>query len=114
MKTNSNSFILEDETQWESVGDGVRRQILGYDEKLMIVKVEFEKGAIGSEHSHYHSQSTYVASGVFEFLVGEERKIVKTGDGIYIAPDVNHGVTCLEAGILIDAFSPMRSDFLKK
>lgn len=114
MKTKSEIFVLEENTIWESVGEGVCRQILGYDGQLMIVKVKFEKGAIGSEHAHYHSQSTYVASGVFEFRVGDEKQIVKAGDGIYIEPDMKHGVTCLEPGILIDAFSPVREDFLKK
>lgn len=114
MKTKSEVFVLEENTIWESVGEGVSRQILAYDGQLMIVKVKFEKNAIGSEHAHYHSQSTYVASGVFEFQVDDEKQIVKAGDGIYIAPDVKHGVVCLEAGILIDAFSPMRADFLKK
>jgi len=114
MKAKSEIFVLEENTNWETVGEGVCRQILGYDGQLMIVKVKFEKGAIGSEHAHYHSQSTYVASGVFEFQVGSEKQLVKTGDGIYIAPDVKHGVVCIEEGILIDAFSPMREDFLKK
>ncbi|NDV45846.1 cupin domain-containing protein [Paludibacter sp. 221] len=113
MSIKSNTFVLENETEWEHAGNGMRRQILGYDNSLMIVKVEFEKDAVGSEHSHPHSQSTYVASGVFEFAVGDEKQVVKPGDGIYIEPNVKHGVTCIEAGILIDAFSPMRDDFLK-
>jgi len=114
MKTRSKNYVLTNETQWEVVGEGVRRQILGYDGQLMLVKVEFQKGAIGAEHVHFHSQSTYVASGVFEFNVDGEKQVVKTGDGIYIAPDILHGAVCLEAGILIDTFSPMREDFLKK
>ncbi len=112
MKTNSDIFIREDSTIRETVGEGIYRQILGYDENLMIVKVKFEKDAVGSEHAHYHSQSTYVVSGEFEFHVGGKKQIVKAGDGIYIAPDINHGVICLKAGILIDAFSPARKDFL--
>ena len=79
----------------------------------MLVKVKFEKGAVGTPHEHFHSQSTYVASGVFEFRVGDETVIVKAGDGIYMEPDIIHGAVCLEAGILIDTFSPMRADFLK-
>lgn len=114
MKTRSKNFVLESETPWETVGEGLRRQILGYDGQIMLVKVEFEKGAVGNGHAHFHSQSTYVVSGVFEFHVDGEKQIVKTGDGIYIAPDVFHGATCLEAGTLIDVFSPMREDFLKK
>ena len=75
--------------------------------------MKFEKGAVGTPHEHFHSQSTYVASGVFEFRVGDETVIVKAGDGIYMEPDIIHGAVCLEAGILIDTFSPMRADFLK-
>lgn len=113
MKTRSKSFVLESETAWEKVGEGIERQILGYDGQLMLVKVKFEKGAVGSPHEHFHSQSTYVASGVFEFTVGDDTVIVKAGDGIYMEPDIIHGAVCLEAGILIDTFSPMRADFLK-
>jgi quercetin dioxygenase-like cupin family protein len=75
--------------------------------------VVFEEGAVGTMHEHYHSQATYVASGKFELTIGEEKRILEAGDGYYVAPDVLHGCVCLEAGILIDTFSPMRADFLK-
>ena len=54
-----------------------------------------------------------MASGKFEFTVGNEKKVVKAGDGIYIEPDILHGCVCLEPGILVDCFAPMRADFLK-
>lgn len=114
MKTKSETFIIEKEIAWEAAGEGVVRQIMGYDDQAMLVKVKFEKGAIGVLHNHYHTQTTYVASGKFEFTVNNEKKVVETGDGIYIEPDAEHGCICLEAGILIDCFSPMRADFLKK
>lgn len=110
---NSIGFLFEDKVEWQELGEGVRRQILGYDEKLMTVKVEFQSGSIGTLHSHVHSQTTYVASGVFEFEIDSVKQIVKSGDGLYIAPEVVHGVVCLESGILIDSFSPVRADFLK-
>lgn len=113
MKTRSETFLYESQIPWEPAGEGVIRQIMGYDGQVMLVKVKFEKGAIGTPHTHYHTQTTYVASGTFEFTVGGEKKTVSAGDGIYIAPDVLHGCVCLEAGVLIDCFSPMRADFLK-
>lgn len=114
MKTRSNSFIYDKEKEWEPAGEGVVRKIMGYDGQVMIAKVKFETGAIGSMHTHYHTQDTYVASGKFEFTIGGETKIVEAGDGVYMEPDVLHGCKCLEAGVLIDCFSPMRQDFLKK
>jgi quercetin dioxygenase-like cupin family protein len=69
---------------------------------------------VGTQHTHYHSQASYVASGTFELTIGDEKKILTTGDGYYVAPDVLHGCVCLEAGVLIDTFSPVRADFLSK
>ena len=83
MKTRSEVFQFEKELKWEHPAPGIRRQIMGYDGQLMMVKVEFEKG------------------------------ILSTGDGYYVAPDEPHGCVCLEAGVLIDTFSPMRADFLE-
>lgn len=114
MKTRSANFQIESEMAWEQAGEGIQKQIMGYDGQLMLVKVKFETGAVGTPHEHYHSQATYVVSGVFEFHTEEEKKIVRAGDGVYMAPDALHGCICLEAGVLIDAFSPMRADFLSK
>ena len=52
----SDVYIRECETPWENAGEGVRRQIMAYNENLMMVKVEFEKGAIGTPHRHIHTQ----------------------------------------------------------
>lgn len=112
MKTVSKRFQIEKEMGWENPGPGIRRQIMGYDGQLMMVKVDFEKGAIGTMHEHYHSQVTYVVSGKFELTIDGEKKILVAGDGYYVAPDELHGCVCLEAGVLIDTFSPVRADFL--
>jgi quercetin dioxygenase-like cupin family protein len=111
-KTCSDVFQMENTLQWERTEPGVQRQIMGYDGQLMVVKVKFEQGAVGSAHSHYHTQASFVASGKFEVTVGGEKKILSAGDGFYVAPDTTHGVVCLEAGVLVDTFSPMRATFI--
>ena len=114
MKTVSSVYQIDKEMSDIDLGGGVRRKIMGYDGQLMMVKVYFEKGAVGSQHTHYHSQATFVASGKFELTIGDEVKVLEAGDGYYVAPEVLHGCVCLEEGILIDTFSPVREDFLKK
>jgi len=111
-KTSSDVFQVSTGLRWEDAEPGVQRQILGYDGHLMMVKVMFEEGAVGKAHSHYHSQASYVASGRFEVTVGGEKKILEAGDGFYVAPDTIHGVVCLEAGTLVDTFSPVRATFI--
>ena len=109
----SKNYLEESSIEWEQLNEGMRRQILGYDDQIMLVKIKFMTGAEGVVHSHVQSQCTYVVSGIFEFNINGINKIVKSGDGLYMEPNVLHGVKCLEAGLLIDTFSPLRSDFLK-
>ncbi len=85
---------------------------MAYDDKLMVVRVEFEKGSIGSLHQHPHSQITHVESGKFEVAINNEKKVLTSGDAFYIPPNADHGCVCLEDGVLIDVFSPMREDFI--
>ena len=105
-------FFDSRDPEWEELGGGVARKILGWDDQIMMVKVKFEKGSIGATHSHIHTQVTYCASGRFEFTIGTDKKIVCEGDSLYVAPNIEHGAVCLEKGMLIDVFSPVREDFL--
>lgn len=108
----SDLFQVENEMPWEDLGNGIQRQVYGYNDQIMLVKAKFEAGAIGTLHEHPHTQVTYVASGVFEMSIGEEKKIIRTGDGYYVPPNTIHGCVCLEPGVLVDAFTPHREDFL--
>ena len=109
----SKEFLLDENQGWEIVGEGVKRKIMGYDDKIMLVKVHFDEGGIGYKHEHHHSQVTYVEGGEFEFSIGDQTKLVKGGDSVYIPPNVLHGAICKKAGILIDVFSPIREDFME-
>jgi quercetin dioxygenase-like cupin family protein len=111
--TPANNFIENGNIPWEEVREGVHRKVMAYDERLMLVKVRFERGKIGALHQHPHSQITHVESGVFEIQIGDHKKLLKGGDAFYIPPDTIHGAECIEAGVLIDVFSPMREDFIR-
>ncbi|PSL33387.1 cupin domain-containing protein [Chitinophaga ginsengisoli] len=108
-----NVFIEDKDIQWEMPDPGIRRKVMAYNEQLMLVKVEFQQGAVGALHEHYHSQISHVESGVFEITIDGEKKVLKAGDAYYIPPHVLHGALCLEPGVLIDVFSPHREDFIK-
>ena len=78
----------------------------------MTVEVEFEAGAIGEAHSHPHIQTIFVAAGAFEFEIAGETRAVTAGDSLIIPSNAVHGCKCVEAGRLIDSFTPRRDDFL--
>lgn len=108
----SKQFIFGSEAAILDLGEGVSRQILGYNEQLMMARVIFRKGAIGAIHAHVHSQTTYCPEGSFEFTIGAESRTIRAGDAVYIPSGVLHGVICLQEGSLIDTFNPVRQDFL--
>ena len=108
----SSAFVRTAEQSWTQMAPGVRRQILGHGPDLMMVRVEFDAGAVGAVHHHPHRQVTYVASGRFEIVVGDERTTLGAGDCFFATADVPHGVTAIEAGTLVDVFTPARADFL--
>ena len=107
------SFIMSNDIAWQSVDNGIRRKILGYDNKLMLVRVFFEKGAIGLPHYHIQRQVSYVESGLFEVTINGIKKVLNQGDSFFVGPNLEHGVTALEGGVLLDIFTPARKDFMK-
>ncbi|WP_316735959.1 cupin domain-containing protein [Pedobacter aquatilis] len=110
---SNKTLIADNDIDWEDLGAGVKRKIMAYDDNLMLVKVHFDKGAVGTIHDHPHLQLSYVAKGSFEVTMGNDKKILKQGDVFFAPTMVFHGVVCLEDGLLIDIFNPHREDFLK-
>lgn len=93
-------------------GPGVTRRVLADSPELMVVSFAFEAGAEGPAHSHPHVQATYVRAGRFAFEVEGSTAEVGPGDSFVIPAGAVHGCRCLDAGELIDSFTPRRDDFL--
>ncbi len=98
--------------EWVPTPDGNRRRVLLHTDELMIVEFEFENGAVGAAHSHPHVQASYVAEGRFEVTVGGLTRTLEAGSSFIVPSNAVHGVRALEAGRLIDTFTPHRADFL--
>lgn len=108
----SELFMNSPREEAEDLGNGMHRTILGHDKNLMLVKVWFDKGAVGEVHAHHHTQTAYVASGKFEVEVDGKKQVLEAGGCFFVPSNALHGAVCLEEGILLDIFSPAREDFL--
>ncbi|WP_229236200.1 cupin domain-containing protein [Emticicia sp. TH156] len=106
------TLVEDNDLPWEIVDAKIRRKIMSYSKDLMLVKVAFEKGGVGATHKHPHLQMSYIAGGVFEITINGESKILKEGDVYFVPSEVLHGAICLEDGVLVDVFNPMREDFI--
>ncbi|MFD1956762.1 cupin domain-containing protein [Paenibacillus thailandensis] len=99
---------------WEKAEPGVVRCIKQAGQSLMMMEVHFEPGAEGYEHSHVHEQMSYCIKGKLVFRINGVETVLKEGDTISIPSGAKHGVTALESSVLLDVFTPIREDLLKR
>ncbi|WP_134496664.1 cupin domain-containing protein [Microvirga pakistanensis] len=112
MSHRSENFAFDSETDWEPAGEGIRRKVLTYDSQVMMVRVAFEAGAVGSLHSHPHIQCSLVEEGIFDITIAGRTERLRRGDSFLVPSNAIHGAVAVEAGILLDVFTPMREDFV--
>ncbi|MBB6409374.1 cupin domain-containing protein [Mesorhizobium sangaii] len=105
-------FAHAGEGAWKATPDGNRRRVLLHTDELMMVEFGFDKGGFGALHSHPHVQASYVAEGRFEVTIGGRTEIIAAGGSFIVPSNLVHGVKALEAGRLVDSFTPHRADFL--
>ncbi|WP_395344437.1 cupin domain-containing protein [Ningiella sp. W23] len=107
-------FFINENTQWETVELGIKRKILPYTDGLMAVCVSFDKGAVGTVHSHdIHDQIAICLQGSFEVDLDGETRTIKAGDAFLAGKGTPHGVVALEEDSrLLDTFNPHRDDFV--
>ncbi|WP_375452479.1 cupin domain-containing protein [uncultured Devosia sp.] len=108
----SKVFAQAGAAQWVELAPGNRRRVLIHTSEMMQVEFAFDAGAIGALHSHPHVQVSYVAEGRFEVTIDGVTETVSTGGSFIVPSGLVHGVRALEAGRLVDVFTPARADFL--
>ena len=105
-----------DAVAWNDVPEdrliqGIRRRIVT-GERVMLGRLHFPKGALVPAHRHESEQITHVLSGALRFVVEGEEVIVRQGETLNIPSNAEHSAEALEETDEIDAFSPIRSDWL--
>jgi quercetin dioxygenase-like cupin family protein len=83
-----------------------------WGEKMLVSLVDLEPQAVIAAHSHPHEQIGVVVVGEYTMIIGDETRLVQTGD-IYIIPGgVSHSVvTGHERATAFEVFSPVREEY---
>lgn len=100
------------EGEWTQTLDGNRRRVVLHTDQLMIFEFAFEKGGVGVPHSHPHVQASYIVAGRFEVTIDGVTETLDAGGCFIVPSNLVHGVVAIEAGRLIDSFTPHRADFI--
>ncbi len=99
------------EVKEEKMNDKITRK-LAVGQKEMIGRLRLAKGAVVPPHKHVSEQITMVMSGAIKFTVDGKDVTVGAGEVLIIPPNVVHSAVALEDTDDIDAFSPLREDWL--
>jgi quercetin dioxygenase-like cupin family protein len=90
---------------------GIRRRAVWMN-GVMLTFFEFAPCAVVPEHAHPNEQITIVTKGALDFTLGDERRLLRAGEGVRIPPNVRHGARVLEESTEAwDGWSPPREDY---
>lgn len=117
MNTDKNNPIF----RFRSHGDdsfvealpGIRRRTLVWGEKTLLAEFRLAAGSRIPEHSHPEEQTGYLVSGRLTFHVADmPPRETHPGDAWAIPGGVIHAVDVHEDSIVVEAFAPVRKDYL--
>ncbi|GAB4573744.1 MAG: cupin domain-containing protein [Anaerolineae bacterium] len=108
--------IIRDHDAPRASGPFGGERYLAHTDNLMLVVWDFDHGpaeAPDPPHAHPHEQITYVAEGEVLFFIEGEGHHLRVGDMITVPGGVQHTIQVLTPHVrLVDAFTPVREDFL--
>ncbi len=99
--------------------DSVSRQFLGVDfvvlsigNDSMVTKMLYKSTDNVPLHKHPNEQSGYVVSGKYILRFGGQEYELTPGDTYSIPANIEHSIEIVEAGQVVDVFTPIRQDYL--
>ena len=108
---NEKTVVKRSEAK-KRVFKGVNLDSLAVGEKSMVTKMNYIAGNYATEHTHPHEQCGYVISGKYLMTVEKNEFILEAGDSYAVPGNMPHSFKVLEAGEVIDVFTPQREDYL--
>lgn len=111
MPSNAIPVISSQEEAMSAPEPGLRRQVMSYSPRVMLVRHTMKKGWVGVRHSHPHEQMVYVVSGRIRFEHPGGVFEAAKGDSFLVPGGVEHQASALEDGEILDIFTPYREDY---
>ncbi|MBS20041.1 MAG: cupin [Chloroflexi bacterium] len=104
-------FYNADNLSSKQLAEGINLKTL-WGKNIMMSLVEMDANAEVPKHSHPHEQAGIVLEGEFEFIIGDESKIIKKGEFYIIPGNIEHKVIVGNApSVALDIFSPPREEY---
>lgn len=78
----------------------------------MVTKMLYKSTDHVPFHNHPNEQSGYVISGKYKLKFGGHDYLLSEGDTYSIPQNMEHSIEIIEAGQVVDVFTPIREDYL--
>lgn len=108
--TRLSSLTRWDELALEKITDMVSRKVVVGTHQTM-AQVWFKRGALVARHRHDCEQMMFVLDGVLRCMVDRDDVVVRAGEVIVIPSGVPHQMEALDDSLVLDTFSPARTDW---
>ena len=92
--------------------EGISRQNLVNGDHTHLVKFFVEKRATMPTHSHKEEQTGYLIKGRIIMTIDGVDHELGAGDSWSIKGHIPHSVSVIEDSVILDVFSPVRTEFL--
>jgi quercetin dioxygenase-like cupin family protein len=83
-----------------------------HGETMTLSFVDIKKGSVLAEHQHLHEQITYIIEGELEMFIGGEKMLLTTGMVHIIPGNTPHSAYAHTDVKVLDAFHPVREDYI--
>jgi quercetin dioxygenase-like cupin family protein len=77
----------------------------------MVTKMLYKTTDNVPKHSHPNEQNGYVVSGKYRLKFNDFDEILQVGDSYSIPANIEHSIEIIEAGEIVDVFTPIREDY---
>jgi quercetin dioxygenase-like cupin family protein len=91
---------------------GVDFAVLSYGPESMITKMLYKSEDNVPFHSHPNEQIGYVVTGKYRIKLSDYDQEIGPGDSYSIPVNMEHSIEVIEAGEVLDFFTPPRDDYL--
>lgn len=104
-------FITPEDSPQVEMLPGIHRRTMATTDEAMLCEFFIERDSCVPDHGHMNDQVGYVIYGKLEITIGGITQIVNPGESYAIPGGVRHGARALQDTLVIDAFSPPRTDY---
>jgi quercetin dioxygenase-like cupin family protein len=103
--------------EWDKVAKEQMNPLLSrqaiHTANMTVARVYLAKGAIVPSHFHVNEQVSVVLQGKLRFTINGQEQVVAGGEVVEIPPNAPHLVEALEDSVVMDLFTPVRSDWIR-